>query len=37
MKKIHNDVIEYDTIVTSKDAAFNMYIYISSYFSLHLF
>ena len=35
MKKIYNDVIEYDTIVTSKGAAFN--IYISSYFSLHLF
>ena len=24
-KKIHNDVIEYDTIVTSKSAAFNTY------------
>ena len=28
------DVIEYDTIVTSKGAAFNI---VSSYFSLHLF
>ena len=33
MKKIHNDVIGYDTIVTSNCAAFNTYLHTFLYIS----
>ena len=33
MKKIHNDVIGYDTIVTSNCAAFNIYLHTFLYIS----